>query len=401
MTVINITHDMQEARLAERCIILDEGRVVADGPPSGVFHHVDLLRSLGLDVPFSTAVAVELAQLLDRPLTEQDTASPERCATTVKNLLQNTPLPAALAKKTVDGTAEHLPKAAADPVIVCRQLSYRYENQSLQLPPALQDVSFTVERGEVFGIMGHTGSGKSTLVQHLNALLRLQSGQLSVLGHDLSKVSEIRTMRPHVGLLFQYPEHQLFAETVAADIAFGPKRLGLSAAEVTERVAEAADLVGFDPEVLQKSPFELSGGQKRRAALAGILAMRPQVLVLDEPAAGLDPQGKAEMFSYIRQLRQTGVTIILVSHNMDDLANHADRILVLQEGRVRLCGRPEAVFADAQTLADCGLSLPAGVRFLQHFTDIYPRLNVHCYSPEAAVQALLHNQRQQAGGGAP
>jgi energy-coupling factor transport system ATP-binding protein len=211
----------------------------------------------------------------------------------------------------------------------------------------LHDVGFDVRRGELLGIVGHSGSGKSTLIQHLNGLLRVQAGSVRVLGLNASNNADIRKIRQKVGLLFQYPEHQLFEETVFRDIAFGPRRMSLAEDEVNRRVLRAAEIVGLQTDDLERSPFELSGGQKRRAAIAGVLAMEPEILILDEPAAGLDPAGRDEILGYAGTLRDLGVTVILVSHSMEDVSRLADRVLVLRQGCVHALGRPADVFSDA------------------------------------------------------
>ena len=225
---------------------------------------------------------------------------------------------------------------------------------------AVHDITLTLNDGEFVGLIGHTGSGKSTLVQHLNALLKPTSGAVYVDGQDLSdKQTDLRAIRKRVGLVFQYPEYQLFEETVYKDIAFGPTNLRLEAAEVDERVREAARLVGLDDATLEKSPFELSGGQKRRVAIAGVIAMRPGTLILDEPAAGLDPRGREEMLSLMQRLHRGGNrTMVMVSHSMNDVARLCGRILVMNKGKLALDGTPEEVFSHADELMEMGLGLP-------------------------------------------
>lgn len=226
---------------------------------------------------------------------------------------------------------------------------------------AMDSVSLTIEDGEFVGLIGHTGSGKSTLVQHLNGLLKPTSGRILVDGIDLSdKAADLIQLRRRVGLVFQYPEYQLFEETVFKDVAFGPNNLKLPVQEVEARVHQALELVGLDdPELLNRSPFELSGGQKRRVAIAGVVAMQPRVLVLDEPAAGLDPRGREEILALIQRLhRQGGVTVIMVSHSMNDVARLASRILVMNHGRLALDGAPQEVFRHGKELEEMGLGLP-------------------------------------------
>ena len=226
---------------------------------------------------------------------------------------------------------------------------------------ALDGVSLSIADGEFVGVIGHTGSGKSTLVQHLNALLKPTLGSVYVNGLNLNdKDTNLRDERRAVGLVFQYPEYQLFEETVRKDIAFGPNNLGLDAADVEARVREAAQIVGLSEDLLDRSPFDLSGGQKRRVAIAGVLAMRPNVLVLDEPAAGLDPRGRREMLALVRDYHaRGGVTVIMVSHSMDDVARMCSRIIVMNHGKVAFDAPPAQVFAHGDELAAMGLGIPA------------------------------------------
>ena len=224
---------------------------------------------------------------------------------------------------------------------------------------ALKGVCMTIRDGEFIGIIGHTGSGKSTLISHLNGLERSAPGTVFVNGMDLgAKGADLIAVRRTVGLVFQYPEYQLFEETVAKDIAFGPMNLRLPADEVNRRVSEAILRVGLDPAIADKSPFELSGGQKRRVAIAGVLAMQPSILVLDEPAAGLDPAGRREMLSLIRNIHESGTTIVMVSHSMDDVGRCCDRLFVLNHGEVAFSGSPAEVFLHEDALHDIGLDVP-------------------------------------------
>lgn len=229
---------------------------------------------------------------------------------------------------------------------------------------ALDDVTLTIGDGEFVGLIGHTGSGKSTLVQHLNGLMKPDHGSVIVDGMDVSdKNTDLREIRRRVGLVFQYPEHQLFEETVRKDVSFGPRNLGCSEQEIEERVVKACHQVGLGDEKLDMSPFDLSGGNKRRVAIAGVLAMRPRVLVLDEPTAGLDPRGRNELLELIRRLHdEEGNTIVMVSHSMDDISALAQRIIVMNEGRVAMDGTPREVFAHPQELVDMHLGVPAAAQ---------------------------------------
>lgn len=251
--------------------------------------------------------------------------------------------------------------------ILIEQLNHTYLPGSALAYPALHDVSFTVHDGEFLGIIGHTGSGKSTLIQHFNGLLLPTSGSVLVDGLDTREKKLRKKIRSLVGMVFQYPEYQLFEETVEKDVAFGPKNMGLGEDEIRACVFDALRLVGLPPEdFAEKSPFELSGGEKRRAALAGILAMRPKFLVLDEPMAGLDPRGRREILALIESLRNDyGTGIVMVSHSMDDVALYSDRIAVLDRGSLAMLGKPEEVFARAEELLNMGLNLPQATRLVR------------------------------------
>ena len=251
--------------------------------------------------------------------------------------------------------------------IQIQQLSHTYLPGSQLAYPALSDISLTIEDGEFLGIIGHTGSGKSTLIQHLNGLLLPTEGNVLVDGLDTREKKLRKQIRSLVGMVFQYPEYQLFEETVERDVAFGPKNIGLPEAEIATRVDDALRLVGLNPsEFAELSPFELSGGEKRRAALAGILAMRPKYLVLDEPMAGLDPRGRREILALIESLRSDFYTgIVMVSHSMDDVAMYADRIAVLDQGKLSMLGTPEEVFRRGEELLKMGLNLPQATQLVR------------------------------------
>ena len=252
--------------------------------------------------------------------------------------------------------------------IQVRNLTHIYEPGMPTESVALEDVSFEINDGEMVGIIGHTGSGKSTLLQHLNGLLKPTSGQIVVGEKDITApgVSMVE-IRKRIGLVFQYPEYQLFEETVAKDVAFGPKNLGLSEEEIQERVKEAIELVGLDyEEVAERSPFELSGGQKRRVAIAGVIAMRPEVLILDEPTAGLDPKAHRDVLAMVEEVhRRTGNITILVSHNMADIARLSDKVIVIDSGRLVVTGTPKEVFSQREKLEEVGLALPPVTQFTE------------------------------------
>lgn len=244
-------------------------------------------------------------------------------------------------------------------MIRCENLSHVYQEGTPFEKMALSDINLHIKKGELVAIIGHTGSGKSTLIQHFNALEMPTGGKVYVAGEDTSqKKANLLEIRRKVGLVFQYPEHQLMEETVRRDIAFGPKNLGIEGAELSERVEIAAEMIGLKKEYLDKSPFELSGGEKRRVAIAGVLAMEPEVLVLDEPTAGLDPAGRDELLALIKKLNDTGMTIVMVSHSMEDVARLAGRVIVINEGKIVLDGSVGDVFSKGGYLKSIGLDIP-------------------------------------------
>ena len=261
---------------------------------------------------------------------------------------------------------------------------------------AIDDINIEIPHGQFVGLIGHTGSGKSTFIQHLNALLKPSSGTVMVDGEDINADKmTAKNVRHKVGLVFQYPEYQLFEETVYADIAFGPKNMGLNETEIDERVREAAHFVGVPDEQFEKSPLELSGGQKRRVAIAGVIAMRPGVLILDEPTAGLDPAGCEQILRNICDYRtQTGSTVIIVSHSMDDVARLTDRLVVFNHGAIRFDGTPEEVFSQPEELRSIGLAVPAATELAMELKKRGLMLPNSIYTNEQLEKALLKLKRR-------
>ena len=282
--------------------------------------------------------------------------------------------------------------------IQVEHLTHTYMTDSPFAATALEDVSLTIEDGELIGLLGHTGSGKTTLVQHLNGLLKPTSDKMVVDGLDITeKDVSLLEVRRRVGLVFQYPEYQLFEETVAKDVAFGPKNLGLSEQEVDERVRYALQEVGLVYEdIAERSPFELSGGQMRRVAIAGVLAMRPKTLILDEPTAGLDPAGRRSILGMIRELHAAGgLTVVMVSHNMDDISSLATRLVVMSRGRMVLTGTPREVFQHRELLESIGLGIPQAAELTQRLiAEGYP-LPADLYTPAEVAEALLKLPRKE------
>ena len=275
-------------------------------------------------------------------------------------------------------------------VLRVEHLSHIYSVGTPFEKKAVDDVTFSAQRGEFIGLIGHTGSGKSTLIQHFNGLLKPTSGHIYINGEDIFQSKEMtRAARFAVGLVFQYPEYQLFEETVYADVAFGPKNMGLSKDEIDRRVRENCRIVGLPDSVLDKSPFELSGGQKRRVALAGIFAMEPEVMVLDEPMAGLDPAGCAEVFRYIKDYHEKhGTTILFVTHSMEYAAQMAQRIVVMDHGHILMDGTPQEVFARADELIAAGLDVPQVTRVFLELKKRGVNVDTAVYTVEQAAQKL-------------
>ncbi|MBP3540445.1 MAG: energy-coupling factor transporter ATPase [Clostridia bacterium] len=284
--------------------------------------------------------------------------------------------------------------------IQIEHLTHAYMPDSPFSAVALDDVCLTIEDGEFIGLLGHTGSGKTTLVQHLNGLLKPTSGRVVVDGLDITeKGVSLIEVRKKIGLVFQYPEYQLFEETVAKDVAFGPKNIGLSDEEIDRRVRHAIQLVGLNyDKIAERSPFELSGGQMRRVAIAGVLAMEPKVLILDEPTAGLDPAGRNSILNMIRNLhKESGITIIMVSHNMDDISTLATRLVVMSKGRMVLTGSPREVFQQRELLESVGLGVPQAAQLAEELIAAGYDIPQGLYTQEEVVEAILALHGKGAG----
>ncbi|MBO4432421.1 MAG: energy-coupling factor transporter ATPase [Clostridia bacterium] len=275
-------------------------------------------------------------------------------------------------------------------VIEVKNLCYTYGGDAQVVKDAVHDISFTVEQGEIIGVIGHTGSGKSTLVQHLNGLLKPTSGEVIIDGENIwENPKKIRNVRFKVGLVFQYPEYQLFEETVFKDISFGPKNMELSGDELDSRVKEICNVVGIKEEYFEKSPFDLSGGEKRRVAIAGVMAMEPRVLILDEPIAGLDPKGRHDVVEMVRRYRKRyNATVIMISHNMEDMALLADKLLVLNKGRLQMFDTVYNVFSRSEELGMIGLNVPIVTKVLMKLKESHPYLRTDIFTVDEAVEYL-------------
>lgn len=382
ITVILITHYMDEAAQADRVVVMDKGSVLMDDVSRRIFARADELRDVGLDVPQVT----ELCGILRKNGVDisEEIIFEDECAEAIEML--------PLQRKTADLTKTVNAKIVGSGEEAARleNLTYKYSIGTPFEKTAVDNVNLTVNKAEFVGIIGHTGSGKSTLIQHFNGLVKPTSGLVFIDGKDIwGKDVNIRDIRFKVGIVFQYSEHQLFEETVAKDIAYGPKNMGLTGDELDARVKSAADSMGIT-HLLEKSPFELSGGQQRRVALAGVLAMDPEVLILDEPAAGLDPKGRDKILSLIKRYHeQSGKTVLLVSHSMEDIVKFATKVLVMNKGKVFCYDETDKVFERTDDLVKIGLDVPQITRLSHRLREKGIDIGNDIYTTDRAAQRLL------------
>lgn len=369
MTVILITHDMEEAALASRVILLADGQVRFDGTPEEFFGADVLLAEIGMEAPLSYRVR----KIIDSEASVEKVGDAREDDATIDKREKVTEYDKTgreweASSELVDKKKNEKAEAETDEknqdLLTLQHVSYIYSPGTAYEKVALDDVSLTLGKGEIVGLAGHTGSGKSTMIQLLNGLLKPTYGTVTFEEKDIhAKGYSGNYLRSRVGMVFQYPEHQMICDTVWEDVAFGPGKQGLTEEACKTRVEEALRFVDLPEKYYQASPLQLSGGQKRRVAIAGVLAMKPEYIILDEPAAGLDAEGKREIFDRIRQMsREQGIGVLLVSHSMEDLAEYADRIIVLDDGKKILDDRPAEVFAKREMLADCGLDVPETVK---------------------------------------
>ena len=355
ITIVLITHFMEEAILADRIYVMDDGRVVMHGKPRDIFSHVDKIYSYGLDVPQVTELAYQLrcngVDISDKILTVDDFV--DAILPLIKNKKTDD------IKDTKEPSSQHIIHDDI-PLISLSHVSYTYGLNTAFEESVLKDINLDIYKGEFVGLIGHTGSGKSTLIQHMNGLIKPDSGNIYYDGKNIYEEGyDIRSLRMKVGLVFQYPEHQLFEIDVLTDVCFGPKNEGLSEEDAKERAKWALSMVGIDESFYNISPFDLSGGQQRRVAIAGVLAMKPDVLILDEPTAGLDPHGRDTILSSIKSLQKNeDMTVILVSHSMEDIARYADRVLVIDKGMIVYDDDTREVFMHTDRLEEIGLAAP-------------------------------------------
>lgn len=392
ITVIHITHYMSEVTEADAIFVMNHGKVAMQGTPKQIFSQVEKLQELGLDAPQATILAHKLRQggiplpegiLSVEGFTEAYRALPEGYR--VRNPYESIP-------EHVSESVTMLNNEA--PLLELRDVTYTYSPNTAYEKKALDSVSLQIRQGEFVCLIGHTGSGKSTLIQLLNGLEKPTSGLVLYRGQNINeKGYDRRALRSKVGLVFQYPEHQLFESTVLRDVCFGPKNQGLSEEEQKERAKGALKLVGVGEELWNDSPLALSGGQKRRVAIAGVLAMHPEVLILDEPTAGLDPQGRDEILTEIARIRrEAGITVVLVSHSMEDVAGYANWVHVMDGGKLLYAGKPAVVFSHMEELRKVGLDVPQVTAIMQGIFEPKKRPAMDFITIDDAVKALSIEQ---------
>ncbi len=396
LTLITITHDMTEALRCDKLVIVNKGKAVMEGRPEEIFLS-DNLWDYGLKRPVKFNFAFEIAKLTGSTLTKEDLRSDESLIAALTAMLKKPGIKAPEVSEDIKTQDEK------DIIMSVKGLSYTYDGNDAK---AIEDINLDIRRGEVLGIVGESGCGKTTLISHMNAIFRPSVGDIIIhtKDGDLSCRNKKDTMkiRQNVGLVFQYPEYQLFEETVFKDICYGLKKMGIEKAKMHKMAYDAALMVGLSNDEVNSSPFELSGGQKRRAAMAGVLAMQPGILVLDEPASGLDPRGRQEMFAIIKKLRDSGTTIILVSHNMDEAAVNCDRICLIDHGKIKAVGTPEELFIKERA-EELGIQRPRISRFSGLLQEklkkefpgiVFEGMN---FSPEKEAQSIVRSVCRAGG----
>jgi energy-coupling factor transport system ATP-binding protein len=386
ITVVLITHYMEEALYADQALVMEQGKIVMAGTPREIFSQEEKLEELHLDVPPVTEIANRLRRaglpVAKGIVTKEELVQAVKRVSLLsreeKNRMQEKAERYLQREKERKLEKEKLSSESGDikleekvnfmreklPVLVLDQVCYTYKKEAENGKNAVDNVSLSIHQGEFLALLGHTGSGKSTLLQLMNGLLKATEGKIYYKGQDISdKNFSMKELRSHVGLVFQYPEYQLFETTVVKDVMFGPKNQGLSLLQAQMNTFEALKLTGIGEELFDVSPFSLSGGQKRRVAIAGVLAMKPELMILDEPAAGLDPQSKKELFDMLENIhKQTGMAVLIVSHSMEDAAEYARRILVMKHGRILFDDTPDKVFLQEEELRAAGLDIPVSTQ---------------------------------------
>lgn len=394
ITILYITHDMDEVIDADRIVVIHKGKLVLEGTPREIFSKGRSLQEYGLVLPRMTELAYRLNEcgidFSNTVLDQKEFVDEVNRRKAYAKLRDKDPgFRTDPALQSGRAERESSLNSAMKYGLVLDHISYEYSPNTIYACSALKDVNLAIGKGEFIAIIGHTGSGKSTLIQQMNGLLQPTQGTIYYKGQDIYDKGFNRTnLREKVGLVFQYPEYQLFAETVLKDVCFGPKNLGLPLLEIQQRAFQAIEAVGLTDAVYDLSPFELSGGQKRRVAIAGVLAMKPDYLILDEPVAGLDPAGRRELLEMLRSLNEQGMTIILVSHNMEDVAEYARRIIVMEQGGIVLDGTVSEIFQNGDYLQELGLDIPQVTRLMMQLSKEGHGVNPGLYQMEDAVKEL-------------
>lgn len=396
VTIILITHHMNEAALADKIFVMNEGKIALQGTPKEVFSHYDEMKKIGLDVPVSTEIAHGLKKygwhMPDDIISEEELLDsikknlPEKAEKGAEHRVKQKNE----SKAEQDNREAQQQKDSGEVILSLRDVNYIYSADTVYRRHALKNVSLDIWKGEFIAVIGHTGSGKSTLIQHLNGLNKPSSGKILYKGQDISEKSfKLSDLRKKVGLVFQYPEYQLFETTVLLDVAFGPKNLGCDREQAEQQAREALALVGLPEECYEMSPFELSGGQKRKAAIAGVLAMNPEVLILDEPTAALDPYGRDEILSIMEDLhRKKNITILLVSHSMDEVARFAQRIIVMDKGEILMDGTPADIFRRHKELEEIGLAAPQAMYIMKELKEYGLPVDTEIFTPQEFVKEI-------------
>lgn len=396
VTIILITHHMNEAALADKIFVMNEGKIALQGTPKEVFSHYDEMKKIGLDVPVSTEIAHGLKKygwhMPDDIISEEELLDsikknlPEKAEKGTEHRVKQKNE----SKAEQDNREAQQQKDSGEVILSLRDVNYIYSADTVYRRHALKNVSLDIWKGEFIAVIGHTGSGKSTLIQHLNGLNKPSSGKILYKGQDISEKSfKLSDLRKKVGLVFQYPEYQLFETTVLLDVAFGPKNLGCDREQAEQQAREALALVGLPEECYEMSPFELSGGQKRKAAIAGVLAMNPEVLILDEPTAALDPYGRDEILSIMEDLhRKKNITILLVSHSMDEVARFAQRIIVMDKGEILMDGTPADIFRRHKELEEIGLAAPQAMYIMKELKEYGLPVDTEIFTPQEFVKEI-------------
>lgn len=403
ITVMLVTHYMDEATGADRIVVVEDGRVIMQGTPREIFANTEKLRQSSLDIPQITEVAEALGGM--------------GVCLSIDEFMKRLPQADCSNLGVIKLPEKRMKVSTDENIIEIENLDFSYDPGAETDKRILKNINLNIKRGELIGLIGHTGSGKSTLVQHLNGLLLATGGDVRVGGVSLSSHLEVGGKKPtkaeikegkkrlleirkRVGLVFQYPEYQLFEETVEKDIAFGPKNLGYDDEKIKQLVIESMEDVGLDYEKFKdRSPFDLSGGQKRRVAIAGVLAMQPEVLILDEPTAGLDPKGRDEILGEVLELHQKRRrTIIIVSHSMEDMARIAERIIVMNQGEIAMDGPPREIYQNVEALESMGLDLPYVTKLLERLSQEGYPVDTGLLNVESAAIEIASVLQQRAGG---